>query len=87
MVVSRRRTLQRSPSSRRYPHYYFMRVHIAAERTFVNCEREISIQALHDECRRIAKRLTPSVPEPDAKPDERGSPMLVIADNTFPRTP
>lgn len=87
MVVSRRRTLQRFAIQQKVPHCYFMRVYIAAERTFVNCEREISIQALRDECRRIAKRLTPYVPEPDAKPDARGSSILVIADNTFPRTP
>lgn len=37
--------------------------------------------------RRIVKCLTPYVPDPDVKPDEHGSSMLVITESTFPRTP
>lgn len=87
MVVSRRQTLQRFAIQQKVPHCYFMRVYIAAERS-LNADLALAVhERLRDECRRIAKRLTPSVPEPDAKPDARGSSMLVIADNTFPRTP
>ncbi len=49
IVVSRRRALRHFAVQQKVPHSYFMRVYIAAERTFVNCEREISVQALRDE--------------------------------------
>ncbi len=83
-VVSRRSALEQFAVQQRIPHLYFMRVFIASERVFVNCGEEISIQALHTECRRIAKRLKPMVPEADKPPNERGTSMLVITDTTFP---
>jgi hypothetical protein len=82
LVVSRRRALERMPVRGRRPHVYYMRVFIASERVFINCGHEVSVQALRDECRRVAKRLAHYVPEPDEH-GERGSSMLVIKPATF----
>jgi hypothetical protein len=80
-VMSRRRVLERFDIGGKSPGIYFVRVFIASERVFVNCGHEISVQALHDECRRIAKRLSPQVPRDVG--GERGSSMLVITRETF----
>lgn len=82
-VVSRRRALQRFAVEQKVPHLYFIRVFITSERVFVNCGHEISIQALHTECRRIVKRLAPLMRDQR----EGGSSMLVIARATFPAVP
>lgn len=82
-VVSRRRALQRFAVERKVPHLFFIRVFIASERVFVNCGHEISIQALHTECRRIVKRLAPLMRDRE----EGGRSMLVIAQATFPAVP
>ena len=79
-VVSRRRALRRFALERKIPHLYFMRVFIASERIFVNRGHEISIQALHTECRRIVKRVLPLVPDSGAQ----GSSMMIITSATFP---
>jgi hypothetical protein len=78
-VVSRRHALRRFAVQRRVPHLFFMRVFIASERVFVNCGHEISIQALHTECRRIVKRLAPFMQDRERE----GSSMLVISIDTF----
>jgi hypothetical protein len=80
-VMSRRLVLERFDIGGKTPSVYFVRVFIASERVFINCGFEISVQALHDECRRIAKRLAPHVPQDES--GERGSSMLVITRETF----
>jgi hypothetical protein len=81
-AIGRRNTLEQFQVANQRPHVYFLKVYIASERVFVNCGHEISIQKLHTECRRIAKRLRPLVP-PAPSPSERGSQMLVVTPNTF----
>lgn len=80
-VLGRRKALAIELQGR-VPNIYFMRVFIAEERVFVNCGYEIDVESLREECREVAKRLTPLVPEP-LPSGERGSPLFVITPATF----
>lgn len=86
MVVGRRETLTQFAVERHAPRVHFLRAYIAQEKVFVNGELEVNIQSLQGECRRIAQRLAPLLPEDLERPAQRGSMMLVITDKTFPAT-
>jgi hypothetical protein len=81
-VFSRRRALARALQEKPR-NIYLMRVYIASERVFINCGHEIGVQTLHDECRRIVRRLNAYVPAPYSKTEDRDSYMIVITPETF----
>lgn len=66
-------------------HVEYLRAYIVADRVFVNADREINIRALHDEARRIVKRLKPLIDVADETDVERRrSAVMVLTDRSFP---
>jgi hypothetical protein len=82
-AVGRRSTLSQFPIQNERPNVHMLRVYIASERMFVNAGKEVNIRNLRNECRRIAKRLAPLVPQGES--GERGSSMYVLTSATFKR--
>jgi hypothetical protein len=85
LSVGRRRTFEQFPIEGIGLRVENLRVHIATEQVFLNAGKEISIRALHDEARRIVKRLQPLVPKDETDPEARGSTVFVFKDDSFSR--
>jgi hypothetical protein len=62
---------------------YSLRVYIADERVFINCDTEINIGQLRDECAAIEARLKPLLPDFAAGSDRQGSSMFVVTRESF----
>jgi hypothetical protein len=84
--VGRRKTFERFPIGGKRPHVENLRVYVAADKVFVNAGHEINIRALHDEARRIMKRLERLVPKDEEHPEQRGSSVFILTDSSFTST-
>jgi len=62
---------------------YGLRVYVADERVFINCDVEINIAQLHDECSAIEARLKPLLPDFVAGSGGQGSSMFVVTRESF----
>jgi hypothetical protein len=83
MAVGRRSTLSQFATRGARLHVKYLRVFIASERVFVNADREVNIEKLRVECRRIVRRLNQRVPRDDD--GARGSFVHVLTPETFSR--
>jgi hypothetical protein len=64
---------------------YNLRVYVADERIFINCDKEIDVGLLHDECAAIQARLKPLLHADMTGDEERGSPMVILTPESFGR--
>ena len=66
--VGRRKRFEAFPIGGEQPHVENLRAYLAADKVFVNAGHEINIRELHDDARRIMKRLERLIPRDEEHP-------------------